>query len=67
MLPAPSVPDLCAVLGQGPATLWADSGLHAPYPGATLVFGQDLVARSTDPATGKDTPLLFITQSSSPH
>jgi hypothetical protein len=64
--PAPAIPDLCAVLGQGSATLWADSALQAAYPGATLSFGSDLVARSTDHATGKDLTVLLLTPSGSP-
>ncbi len=64
--PAPAIPDLCTVLGQGPAALWADSALLAAYPGATLSFGSDLVARSTDHATGKDLTVLLLTPSGSP-
>jgi hypothetical protein len=64
--PAPAIPDLCAVLRQQPATLWANRGLTAAFAGATLTFGRDLVARSTDLATGKDLPVLFITASGSP-
>ena len=64
--PAPAIPDLCAVLRQSPATLWANRGLTAAFAGATLMFGRDLVARSTDLATGKDLPVLFITASGSP-
>lgn len=64
--PAPAIPDLCAVLGQGPATLWADDALSAVYPGATLTFGRDLVARSTARATGEGLPVLLLTPSGSP-
>lgn len=64
--PAPAIPDLGTVLGQGPANLWADSALQAAYPGATLGFGSDLVARSTDHATGKDLTVLLLTPSGSP-
>ena len=64
--PDPAVPDLCAVLGQGPATLWADPARAAAFPGATLTFGRDLVARSTDPSTGKILHVLLISPSGSP-
>ena len=40
--------------------------LLAAYPGATLSFGSDLVARLTDHATGQDLTVLLLTPSGSP-
>ena len=64
--PAPAIPDLCAVLGQGPALLWADPTRIAAFPGTTLTFGYDSVARSTNSSSGQDMNVLLITPSGSP-
>lgn len=48
-LPEPSAgiaPDLCTVLGQGPAILLADLSPATPLTGATLAFGRQLTLRT---------------------
>jgi hypothetical protein len=47
-LPPTVSPDLCAVLLQPPARLWATVSLLQPVTGAILRYGQELVVRSLD-------------------
>lgn len=44
--PVPAIPDLCHVLNQAPASLWADVSPPLPRLHTTLEFGKDLVLRS---------------------
>ncbi len=62
----PSFLDLCTVLTQPAAQLWADSARTQPLIGATLKFGQDLIVRSTDSVQHTALAVLFITAAGSP-
>jgi hypothetical protein len=55
------LPDLCAILRQPPATLWADVARTQPLTGATLRYGRDLVLRTFDFARHIALPELWIT------
>ena len=57
----PVIPDLCRTLTQPAANLWDDGSLTQPLPAITVVFGQELVVRST--SIGGRTPpsVLLIT------
>lgn len=44
--PAPNAPDLCAVLHQPAAKLWANSQQTQALTGATLTYGRELVLRT---------------------
>ena len=54
-------PDLETILGQRQATVWRDTAHSGPAANFTLSFGNDLVLRSLDSATGRDLPVLLIT------
>jgi hypothetical protein len=62
----PPIPDLCTVLNQPPATLWADSDLHTPLTQVVLPFGQELVLRSGYAADGSLLSNLLVTPAGSP-
>ncbi|MBO0790154.1 MAG: hypothetical protein J2P36_04305, partial [Ktedonobacteraceae bacterium] len=57
----PPIPDLCAALMQSPADLWLDSTRTQQLTEVTLKFGEELVVRSIDSASGTLLPDLFIT------
>jgi hypothetical protein len=59
--PVPAVPDLCTILTQASARLWQDSAQTQQLTEVQLKFGQELVVRSYDTATGKPLANLFIT------
>ena len=61
LLPVPPIPDLCAILMQSPAQLWQDSAQTQQLAEVQLRFGQELVVRSHDTATGQPLSNLFIT------
>jgi hypothetical protein len=58
-----SPPVLCAVLAQPRATLWAATDRVQALGPVQLSFGQDLVVRSIDSASGAPASVLFITAS----
>jgi hypothetical protein len=64
--PLPRIPDLCATLQQPAALLWADSARGVPLTEAVLSFGQELVLRTANAATGAPLPLLYVTVAASP-
>ena len=64
--PTPPIPDLCAVLGQAPTTLWADEEQTAPLTGATLRYGQELIVRSEGGSPRALLSILLITPAGSP-
>ena len=64
--PVPTLPDLCAVLNQPPATLWADSDLHTPLTQVVLPFGQETVLRSRHAGDGSLLSELLVTPAGSP-
>ena len=60
----PALPELADVLGQSPATLWADTERQAKLIQAVLSFGQELILRSAD--RDKARSILFISTALSP-
>jgi hypothetical protein len=64
--PPSSTPDLCATLSQPAAFLWADTARSQPRTEAQLFFGQELVVRTKDSATGARLPTLYVTTAASP-
>jgi hypothetical protein len=64
--PVPPVPDLCTVLSQAPASLWADEDQGTPLTGAILRYGQDLILRSEGGSPRAPLSILFITSAGSP-
>lgn len=63
---APALPELADVLGQSPATLWADSERGEELIEGTLSFGKELILRSADRASDKARSILFISAAGSP-
>jgi hypothetical protein len=63
---APALPELSDVLGQSPATLWADSLRNEVLSEVVLSFGQELVVRSIDRETNRPRSVLFISAAGSP-
>jgi hypothetical protein len=57
--PYPRYPDLCTVLSQPAAQLWADT-LGTPLGPQTLTMGVDLVVRSIDATSGEPLPVLLV-------
>jgi hypothetical protein len=64
--PETSAPDLCGTLRQASAFLWADSDQSVPLTEATLLFGQELVLRTTNASHGTPLSLLYVTAATSP-
>jgi hypothetical protein len=62
--PTRSSPDLCAVLGQSPATAWADQGRTAELAEERLEPGRDLILRTS--AAGLPLSTVHITPTGSP-
>lgn len=66
---SPPGPDLCPMLSQPPATLWADAARTQPLTAGTLAYGQPLVLRSQGPAAGPGATVpsvVFVTAAGSP-
>ncbi|HEY3079920.1 MAG TPA: hypothetical protein VGM69_08435 [Chloroflexota bacterium] len=63
---ASGVPDLCDLLAQPPAPLWADTARTEQLVEARLLFGQELVLRTRDTAGGGPLSALWITPAGSP-
>lgn len=57
-LAAATIPDVCQVLSQSAATLWADGSLKGPLVNIQLMFGQECIVRSVD--IGDDAPLSTL-------
>jgi hypothetical protein len=57
------LPDLESVLQQPVAKTWQDTAHSAPANNFTLQFGNELVLRSLDSATGLQLPVLLVTKS----
>jgi hypothetical protein len=62
----PSTPDLEALLQQSEAFAWRDTARTAPATTFTLQFGNDLILRSLDSASGRELPYLVVTAAGSP-
>jgi hypothetical protein len=62
----PALPDLRAVLGQPPATLWNSDKANAPLTDAQLNFGDELFVSSLDHKNGNELPALLISPAGSP-
>lgn len=60
-----ALPELADVLGQSPATLWADTEGHVLKEG-TLSFGKELILRSVDRDSDKPRSIVFISAARSP-
>ena len=60
------LPNLVDVLAQGPAIIWSDSERASPLTETVLSFGQELLVRSRDAATGEQRSVLFISPAGSP-
>lgn len=59
-------PDLEVLLLQPAAIAWRDTSQSAPAGDFTVQYGQDLVLRSLDAASGRELPVLLITLAGSP-
>jgi hypothetical protein len=59
--PVSPMMDLCTILSQASATLWADLDRTQPLTEVTLNYGQELIVRSTNTQTHTPLSLLFIT------
>jgi hypothetical protein len=62
----PETPELEALLHQGEAFGWRDTARTAPATTFTLQFGNDLILRSLDSASGRELPYLIVTAAGSP-
>lgn len=60
------LPDLGAILRQGTASIWSDTNHSALSSSFTLQFGNDLILRSLDSASGQPLPVLLVTMAGSP-
>jgi hypothetical protein len=60
------LPDLEAILQQKAASIWRDTNHSALSGSFTLQYGNDLVLRSLDSASGQGLPVLLITLAGSP-
>jgi hypothetical protein len=63
---ATEIPDLAALLQQGEAFAWRDTAQTATATTFTLQFGNDLILRSLDSASGRELPYLLVTAAGSP-
>jgi hypothetical protein len=63
---APVLPELVEVLGQSPATLWADTNRGEVLPEVVLAYGQELVVRSIDGDSDTPRSVLLISAAGSP-
>ena len=63
---ATETPDLEALLQQGEAFAWRDTAQTTPVTTVTLQFGNDLILRSLDSASGRELPYLLVTAAGSP-
>jgi len=52
-------PDLCTIMAQPPASLWADTGRSQPLPELALSFGRELTVRTA--RGGVPLPNLWVT------
>ncbi|HEX2912447.1 MAG TPA: hypothetical protein VH186_16685 [Chloroflexia bacterium] len=61
-------PDICAMAGQNPATLWTEQAQTNPLSQVTLRYGQELVVRTRkdDSPTSAFLPVLLISPELSP-
>jgi hypothetical protein len=63
---APASVDLQAVLQQGPAIAWTDTVHTGEADLFNVTFGNDLVLRSLDSATGRGLSVFLVTSATSP-
>jgi hypothetical protein len=58
--------ELCAVVSQSAATLWADASPAEPLTEATLSYGQEIILRSQSTTDSTPPSVLLITPAGSP-
>jgi hypothetical protein len=61
-----AVQELCAIVGQSQATLWADASPAQPLTEATLSYGQEIILRSQSTTDSTPPSVLLITPAGSP-
>jgi hypothetical protein len=58
--------ELCAIVGQSPATLWTDASPAAPLTQTTLKYGQEIILRSQSTTDSTPPSVLLLTPAGSP-
>jgi hypothetical protein len=58
--------ELCAIVGQSPASLWADASPVQPLTEGTLIYGQEIILRSQSTTDSTPPSVLLITPAGSP-
>jgi hypothetical protein len=58
--------ELCAIMGQSPATLWAEASPPQPLTETKLNYGQEIILRSQSTTDSNPPSVLLVTPAGSP-